>query len=322
MRGSGPRRVYSCEGRPPSEMLPRAFEYFAPTSLEEAARLLKEKGADAKVLAGGMSLVPLMKMRLASPNAIIDINRIQGLDYLRESDDGRSLLIGATTSHHSLESSRLVRSKAILLAEAASWIGDPQVRNLGTVGGALAHSDPSGDIGPALIALRGSVKVFSTAGSRVVPIDDFFVDTFASALAEDELIVEVSVPLPGPASGGAYMKLERKAADFATAAVAAQVGLEKRADGDYFAYAGIGLAAVGPKSLRASKAEGSLLGKRASKGAIAEASAAAAGECSPTDDPLRGSAAYKREMTEVLTRRALEVAVSRALGKERARRPQ
>ncbi len=294
-------------------MLPRRFQYFAPATLEDAARLLKEHAGDAKILAGGMSLIPLMKLRLASPGYIVDINRLKGLDYIKERADGGSLLIGPLTRHHSLESSQLVRKRAPLLSETAGLIGDPQVRNLGTIGGALAHSDPSGDWGAAILALRGKVKVLGSAGERLVSIDDFLVDTFTSALTEGELITEVSVPMPPEAgSGSAYMKLERKAGDFATVGVAVQLALERRVDGNYCSAAGIGLTALGPKSLRASAAERCLEGRKLTNDTVAEAAAAAAKECSPTDDPLRGSARYKREMAGLFTRRAVELAAGRA----------
>ena len=284
--------------------------------------MLKEHQGDAKILAGGMSLIPLMKMRLASPGYVIDINRVKGLDYIKLSDDGKSLLIGPLARHHSVEASSLVRKRTPLLAEAAASIGDPQVRNSGTIGGALAHSDPSGDWGTAVLAMRGIVKVFGQAGERNIPIDDFLVDTFTTALKEDELIAQVSIPLPSKGeSGAAYLKLERKAGDFATVAVAAQIALEEGRDGSYFSYAGIGLTAVGPKNLRAKEAEQSLVGRRVTKETILEASLAAAKECSPTDDPLRGSANYKREMAGLFTRRAVELAVARAQhGEERVAR--
>lgn len=297
-------------------MLPRSFHYLAPSSLEEASKLLKEHEGDAKILAGGMSLIPLMKMRLASPGYIVDISRVKGLEYIRLSDDGASLLVGPLTRHHALETSALVRKRAPLLAEAAGLIGDPQVRNLGTMGGALAHCDPSGDWGTAILAMRGTVGVLGQSGERSVPIDDFLVDTFTTALREDELIAQVSIPLPVESgSGGAYLKLDRKAGDFATVAVAAQVTIEKKTDGTYCSYAGIGLTAVGAKNMRAKQAEARLNGKKITKEAVSEASSEASKECSPTDDPLRGSAGYKREMVEVFTRRALELAISRAQGR-------
>ncbi len=301
-------------------MLPRSFRYFAPTSVDEALKLLDEHSGNAKILAGGMSLIPLMKMRLASPEFVVDINRVKELEYIKESDDGRSLLIGPLARHHALESSSLVRKRLPLLSETAGSIGDPQVRNLGTIGGALAHSDPSGDWGAAILAARGAVKVMGRSGERSIPIDEFLRDTFTTALTEDELITQVSVPMPVEGgSGGAYLKLERKAGDFATVAVAAQLSLEERTGGSYCTYAGIGLTALGAKSLRAREAEARLLGRKVTGETIAEASSAAAEGCSPTDDPLRGSAKYKRDMARVFTRRAIELAVSRAQGRGRKR---
>lgn len=293
-------------------MLPRSFRYFAPTTVEEAAGLLKEHQGDVKILAGGMSLIPLMKMRLASPGNVVDINRVRGLEYIEESADGKTLLIGSLTRHHTLESSPLAKRRVPLLSEAAASIGDSQVRNLGTIGGALAHSDPSGDWGAAILALRGEVTVLGSGGQRNISIDDFLVDTFTTALDEGELITRVSVPIPpSTGSGGAYLKLERKAGDFAMAGVAVQIALDK-AEGELCTYAGIGLTALGPKNLRASRAEARLLGKRLTKESVSEAAHAAEEDCAPMDDPLRGSAKYKRQMAGVYTRRALELAAARA----------
>jgi aerobic carbon-monoxide dehydrogenase medium subunit len=294
-------------------MLPRSFQYFAPTALEEVTGLLKEHEGDVKILAGGMSLIPLMKMRLASPGYVVDINRVKGLEYIEESKDGRALLIGSLVRHHALESSDLAKKVVPLLSEVAGSIGDPQVRNLGTIGGSLAHSDPSGDWGAAMLALRGEVAVLGPSGERTISIDDFLVDTFTTALREDELITRVSVPIPPEeGSGAAYLKLERKAGDFATAGVAVQLTLEEGKGGDHCVHAGIGLAALGPKNLRASNAEARIVGSRLTREAISEAASAAAAECAPTDDPLRGSAKYKREMAGLFTRRALELAATRA----------
>jgi aerobic carbon-monoxide dehydrogenase medium subunit len=298
-------------------MLPRTFQYFSPKSVEEATEFLSQHPGEAKVLAGGMSLIPLMKLRLASPTYIVDINRLKGLEYIKPSDDGGSLFVGSLTRHHALESSVLVKGRLPLLSEAAGLIGDPQVRNMGTIGGALAHSDPSGDMGATALALRATVKAIGTSGERSIPIDDFLIDTFSTALKEDELVTQVSFPLPKDGSGGAYLKLERKAGDFATVGVAVQLTIEERQGASYFSYAGIGLTALGPKNLRASGAEESLVGKKVTKDSIAEASAAVAEGCSPTDDPLRGSASYKREMAGVYARRAIELAVSRARGRGR-----
>ena len=244
-------------------MVPRSFQYFAPTTLEEARGLLNEHQGDVKILAGGMSLIPLMKLRLASPGYVVDINRIKGLEYVEESDDGKALLIGSLTRHHALESSALVKRRVPLLSEAAGSIGDSQVRNLGTIGGALAHCDPSGDWGATILALRGTVTVLGSSGERSVPIDDFLVDTFTTALGEDEILTRVSVPIPPDrGSGGAYLKLERKAGDFATAGVAVQLALDEKDDGDLCTYAGIGLTALGPRTPRG-KARGRRTSARA-----------------------------------------------------------
>ncbi len=288
-------------------MVPRKFEYFAPTTLKDATSLLKKHGSDAKVLAGGMSLIPVMKLRLGSPSYIVDINRIPGLDSITAA--GGRLTIGALTRHHAIETSKVIREKVPILAETAGWIGDPQVRNMGTIGGSLSHCDPSGDWGAAVIALRGSVTIKGPTKERTLAIDDFLVDTFTSALKEDEILTSLTVPIPPPRSGGAYVKLERRSGDFATAAVAVQVSLDAKG---ICSYVGIGLTALGSKNLRASKAETALLGKSLSPKTIEDAAKAAAEDAQPTADPLRGSVEYKTEMAKVLTRRGLNLAVQRA----------
>ena len=292
-----------------TRLIPHGFQYFCPTSVDEVVALLEKYGSDAKILAGGMSLIPAMKLRLASPSYIVDINRIEDLGYIKES--GGKLLIGALTRHHDIETSDLVRQKVSLLFETAGWIGDPQVRNMGTIGGSLSHCDPSGDWGAAVLALRGDLKVVGPAEERLIKIDDFLVDTFTAALEPDELLTEISVPIPPAGSGGAYTKLERKAGDFATAAVAAQISLD--ANG-VCTYAGIGLTALGLKNLRAENAERTLLGRQLTKETIEEAASAASEDAQPTLDPLRGSAVFKKEMARVYTRRALELSLSRAKG--------
>lgn len=290
-------------------MIPRAFQYAAPRTVNETIALLKKYGSDAKILAGGMSLIPVMKLRLASPTYIIDINRLPGLQYVREA--GGKLLVGALTRHHELETSKVVRQKVKLMAETASWIGDPQVRNMGTIGGSLTHSDPSGDWGATILALRGEMKIRGPKKERTVKSDDFFVDTFASEVKATELLTEIRVPIPPARSGGAYMKLERKAGDFATVGVAAQLSLDAQGA---CKYAGIGLTALGPTNLRAKKAEASLMGRAVNSKTIEEAAAAASEEAQPMADPLRGSAEYRREMARVFTKRALISALDRAKG--------
>lgn len=290
-------------------MIPRTFEYFAPKTVNEASSLLKKYGSDAKILAGGMSLVPVMKLRLASPSYLIDINGLSNLDYIREYKG--KILIGALTRHHTLETSKLVREKVQLLSETASWIGDPQVRNIGTIGGSLSHSDPSGDWGAAILALRGEIKVKGPSKERVIKSDDFFVDTFASALKNNELLTEIRISTPPAKSGGAYMKMERKAGDFATVGVATQLSLDSKGA---CSYVGIGLTALGPANLRAKRAEALLLGKEPTETRINEAAAAAFEEAQPIPDPLRGSAEYRKEMARVFTRRGLMAALRRTRG--------
>lgn len=291
-------------------MIPRTFEYVAPKTVNEATSLLRRYGSNSKILAGGMSLIPVMKLRLASPTYLIDINGISSLEYVKETST--KLLVGALTRHHTLESSKAVQKRAQLVAETASWIGDPQVRNAGTIGGSLTHADPSGDWGAAILASRAEMRVRGARAERIVKSDDFFLDTFASAVKTNELLIEVRIPIQ-PESGGAYAKLERKAGDFATVGVAAQIGIDKNI---VCTYVGIGLTALGPTNLRAKKAEGALLGKVVNERTIAEAAQAVSEDAQPASDPLRGSVEYKREMAKVYTRRALMTAFRRAKGGE------
>jgi aerobic carbon-monoxide dehydrogenase medium subunit len=290
-------------------MVPRKFEYFAPKTLSQATTLLKKYGSDAKLLAGGMSLIPVMKLRLGSPPYIVDLNRIPGLDYVKPASG--KLTIGAMTRHHTIETSKVIREKVPMLAETAGWIGDPQVRNMGTIGGSLSHCDPSGDWGAAMIALRASMKLNGPTKVRTLKIDDFLVDTFTSALKPNEILTEISFPIPPPRSGGAYVKLERRSGDFATVAVAVQISIDQKG---LCTYAGIGLTALGSKNLRATKAEEALVGKTLNSSSIQEAANAAMEDAQPTADPLRGSAEYKKEMAEVFTRRGLELSLKRAKG--------
>jgi carbon-monoxide dehydrogenase medium subunit len=290
-------------------MIPRSFQYIAPTSRREVLSILKRYGRNSKILAGGMSMIPVMKLRLASPTYVIDINMIRDLEYVKQ--QGKNLVLGALARHHLIESSKLVRDKVPLLAETAGWIGDPQVRNMGTIGGSLSHCDPSGDLGAAVTALRAEVEVSSLGKKRIVKIDDFFVDTFTTVLKPYELLTQVRIPIPGPKSGFAYMKLERKAGDFPTVGVAIQITLDSQ---DTCTYAGIGLSAVGPKNLRAKKAENLLLGRKLTHGVMEEVAETAAQDTQPTPDPIRGSIEFKKEMTKVLTRRGLSIALAGAKG--------
>ncbi len=289
-------------------MIPDRFEYFAPQTVPEALDLLKRYGGDAKVLAGGHSLIPLMKLRLAAPQYLIDLNRLADMAYIKEADG--VLRIGALTRHGDLESSELVRKRYPLLADTARVIADPLVRNMGTIGGSLAHADPAGDWGAALLAAGAEVVATGQKGQRTVSLNDLFVDTFTTSLQPDEILTEVRVPQPAPRSGGAYLKLERKVGDFAIAAVGTALVLDGKGAVERV---GIGLCNVGPTSLRARKAEAALRGKQPDEAALAAAAQAAAGESKPVTD-LRGPAEYKRDQVRVLTARALRLALQRARG--------
>lgn len=287
-------------------MIPAAFEYHAPTTLDEALELLQEHGPEAKVLAGGQSLIPMMRFRLAEPAVIVDVNRLGELTRLEETE-GR-LIVGALVRHSTIESTGWIRERYPLLADAADVIADPLVRNRGTVGGSLVHADPAGDWGAVMLAARADLRVRGADGERTIPADDLFVTTFMSSLEPHELLVDVRLPRAGPGDGGAYEKLERKVGDFATVAVAVQLSLD---DEGVCRSAGIGLTAVGPTNLRAAGAEEELVGRAIDEERIRAAAAAAAEEAEPTADN-RGSEAYKRDVVRVLAGRALRRATERA----------
>jgi aerobic carbon-monoxide dehydrogenase medium subunit len=290
-------------------MIPAAFEYHAPTSLGEATALLARLGEDAKVLSGGQSLIPLMKLRLASPPHVVDINGIPGLAGIREADG--VLRIGALARESDLEESDLVRTRYPLLHDTTKVIADPLVRNLATVGGNLAHGDPANDHPATMLALGAEVVAAGPRGERRIPIASFFTGPFATALDPGEILVEIRVPVPAPRSGGAYVKLERKVGDFATAAVAAQLTLSAAGTCEQV---GIGLTNVGLTPIKATQAENALKGKRPDDAAIASAAKLAAEASQPAED-LRGSVEYKRDLVRVLTGRALRRAVQRAEGR-------
>jgi carbon-monoxide dehydrogenase medium subunit len=286
-------------------MLPAAFEYHRPESLDEALSLLSAHGDDGKVLAGGQSLIPLMKLRFAAPEHLIDINRISGLDGLQEADG--QLRIGALTRHATLERSDLLKERYPVMAEAAPMISDPIVRNLGTIGGSLAHADPAGDWGSVMLAMGATVLVRSPNAEREIAIGDFLEDTFTTTLHPDEILTEIRVPTPGARSGGAYLKMERKVGDFATVAVGVHLELSNGTIGK----AGIALTAVGSKNIEATDAEQSLAGAEPTEEAFAEAGRLAAAAADPVSD-VRGSAEYKRHVVEVFVRRGLARALESA----------
>jgi carbon-monoxide dehydrogenase medium subunit len=283
-------------------MYPGSFEYFAPTTLDEAISVLERYGDEAKVIAGGQSLIPLMKLRFAVPAALVDVNGIEGLDGIEQQNG--ALRIGALVRHKACEHSGVLKASFGTLADAAPQISDPIVRNLGTVGGSLAHADPQGDWGSALLAMGASVQAQSAQGTRTIPLDEFFQGPFTTALEPTEVMTAIEVPDPGPTSAGTYLKLERRVGDFATVGVAIHVSF---ANGTV-ERAGIALTGVGPRNLRASAAEQALAGAELSEEAIAEAAGLAAEAAEPRDD-VRGSAEYKRSVVRVFTQRGLRQAV-------------
>jgi len=289
-------------------MIPPAFEYLAPKTLPEAISLLQQHGTEAKILSGGHSLIPMMKLRLATPATLIDINGIPGLEYITEAEG--TLRIGALTREVALEDSALIRSSYRIIYETTVMIADPQVRNMATIGGNLAHADPGNDHPATMLALGARVKATGPNGERIIPIEDFFVDFFVTALKPDEILTEIQIPTPPPGSGGAYLKLERKVGDYAIAGVAAQLTLDAQG---VCQYAGIGLTNVSPLPVKAKQAEARLLGAVLDENAISEAARLAAEASDPGAD-LRGSVAYKRAMVEELTKRALRLAAERARG--------
>jgi carbon-monoxide dehydrogenase medium subunit len=290
-------------------MIPPVFDYHCPKTLEDAVALLSRYGDAAKVLSGGQSLLPMLKIRLASAEHLIDIGKIPGLAYLRE--EGGVLKIGACTSESTLEESDLIRSRYPILHDTTRVIADPLVRNRATVGGNLAHGDPANDHPAAMIALRAQVVAIGPGGERVIPVNQFFRGLFSTALAADEILTEIRVPVPPARSGGAYVKLERKVGDFATAAAAAQVTLGTSGS---IEQVGLALTNLGSVPIQVSAAESYLAGKAPSEAVIAEAGRLAAEAAEPSPD-RRGSIEYKREMARVHAQRALKLAIPRAGGR-------
>jgi aerobic carbon-monoxide dehydrogenase medium subunit len=288
-------------------VFPASFEYAAPRTLDQALSLLAEHRDDAKVLAGGQSLIPLMKLRFAAPALLVDINSVAGLDVLEEDgSDGGALRIGALVRTSTLEHSPLLAARYPTLAAAAPLISDPIVRNRGTLVGSVCHADPQGDWASALLALEAEVVARSTSGERHIPITEFLDGPFTSVLQHDEIAVEVRVPAPTNGDTGTYLKLERKVGDFATVGVAVALSM----NGDVVERVGIGLTGVGATNIKAVEAERSLVGRPLTDAAIDEAARLAADGCDPQSD-IRGTANYKRQVVRVY--------VARGLGKARVR---
>lgn len=291
-------------------MIPAPFDYHAPTTLDEALALLSRLGDTAKILAGGQSLIPAMRFRLASPEVLVDLNRISELSYVEERGD--HLAIGALTREHALERSAAVAASYPLLLDAAKVIADPLVRNKATIGGNLAHADPANDHPAAMLAYDAQIIARSPTGNRTIAIDDLFVGLFETSLAPGEILTEIRIPKPSGASGGAYLKIERKVGDYAVAAVAVQLELAGPAD-PAIRRIRIGLTNVSAIPQRARAAEAALAGKQPTDDVLETAGRAAAAECNPSAD-LRGQVDYKRDLVRVLIKRAVRRAVQRAQG--------
>jgi carbon-monoxide dehydrogenase medium subunit len=278
-------------------MIPAQFDYVAPTSVEEALSALAEHGDDAKILAGGQSLLPVLRMRLNAPEVVIDLGRIEGLRGIRE--DGDALVIGAMTQHSVVGSDPLVQEHALLISKAIEHLADAQVRHRGTFGGALAHADPAGDLGAPALALGAEFVIAGSGGTRTVGADEFFVDLFETAIGDDEILTEVRVP-KHTGWGAHYEKFVRVAHQWPIVAVAAAV----KVDGGTITEARVGLTNMGSTPLRARAVEEALAGQPATEDAVRDAAAQAAEGANPPSD-LNGDADYRRHLATVLTRRAV-----------------
>lgn len=290
-------------------MIPAAFDYHRAASLDDAVALLARYGDDAKVLSGGMSLLPVLKLRLGAFGHLVDIGRIPGLEYVRE--EGGFVKIGAGTRQATLERDEIVASRLPILADAVPLIADPLVRNRGTIGGNVANGDPGNDEPAIMIALGATFAVRGAKGERTIAANQFYQGVYTTALAPGEILTEIRIPVPPARSGGAYVKLKRKVGDFAAAAAAVQLTLDGRGSVERVT---IALTNAGPTPLESAEAARSLLGRAADDKAIAEAARLAAAKTSPTAD-RRGSVEYKREMARVMTARALAKALARAGGR-------
>jgi carbon-monoxide dehydrogenase medium subunit len=288
---------------------PAEFEYHAPRTVDEALALLVQHGEEAKILSGGQSLLPMMKLRIASPRHLIDINRIDSLMGMRRVGD--RLLLGALCRHADVAQSPIVQEHLPLMLDAVNQTADVQVRNRGTVAGSLAHADPAGDWPAALMAFDTHVTIAGPRGMRTTPLDSFIVDAYTTELAADEMVTEVSVSIPPPPSGGAYVKFEKRAGDFAVASVGVQLALDQ----DRCVAVAVSLGALGARPIRAGAAEALLRGQEATVERLGRAEQLVREAAQPFDD-TRGSVDYKRHLAGVLFRRAFAVATDRAHGNQ------
>jgi len=287
-------------------MIPAVFDYHAPESLDDALALLRQYGPEAKILSGGHSLLPMMKLRLVEPEHVIDINGLPDLSYVRI--EGDVIKIGGLTREAEIEQSDVIRSHAPIIHDTCVMIGDPQVRNRGTIGGNLAHGDAGNDHPATMLALGARIVATGPNGTRTIEVDDFFVGFYTTALDPDEILTEIQVPVPPARSGGTYLKLERKVGDYATAGIAVQLTIDAQGR---CVTAGIGLTNVAAVPLRATRAQRRLVGTELLEADIIEAARFASEDARPSSD-LRGPEAYKRGVIKTITQRAIGIAAGRA----------
>jgi carbon-monoxide dehydrogenase medium subunit len=287
-------------------MIPNKFEYFAPKSIDEALGLLAQHGDEAKLLSGGHSLIPVLKLRLSAPGVIVDIGRITEMKGIRR--DGDRLLIGALSTHHEIATSNLASEVCPLLCRAASRIGDQQVRNRGTIGGSLTHADPAADWPAPVLALDAEMVVRGNGGERVIKATEFFVGMLTTAVRSDEILTQIRVPLPAQPLRSSYEKVAQSASGFAVIGVAVQLEVSDSS----IAGAAIGVTGLAPQAFRATSAEAELKGRPADPATLQAASEMADAEATETMDDIHASGEYRRHLTRVYTRRALEAALSKA----------
>jgi aerobic carbon-monoxide dehydrogenase medium subunit len=292
--------------RKESIMIAQKFDYIVPTSLGDAVNLLQKHGHRAKILAGGHSLIPMMKLRLATPELLIDIGRIPELSYVKE--ESSKIRIGALTTHHVIETSDLILRQLAALADAAGLIGDVQVRNKGTIGGSIAHADPAADYPASILAHDATIVTLGPKGERLIPASKFFVDMMTTALEQNEIVREIQIPVKAGKNGSAYVKMAQKASGFAICGAAAVV--ERDASG-VLSNVGIGITGVGSYAFRASKAEAALKGQKPSADAIKAACERASDGIIALED-IHASADYRLDLARIYARRAVETAIDRA----------
>jgi carbon-monoxide dehydrogenase medium subunit len=288
-------------------MIAQNFDYVAPTSLGEAVNLLQKHAGRAKIVAGGHSLIPMMKLRLAAPEFLIDIGRIPELSYVKE--DGGKIRIGALTTHHTIETSDAIRGRFSALADAAGLIGDIQVRNKGTIGGSIAHADPAADYPASILAFDATIITLGPKGERQIPASQFFVDMLTTALDGNEVVREIQIPVKTGKAGSAYLKMAQKASGFAICGAAAVVELD---GGGALSTVAVGITGVGNRAFRATKTEAVLKGTKPSAAVLKKACEAASDRIVALDD-IHASADYRLDLARVFARRALEAAIERAL---------